>query len=350
MADCLYIPFGSINESKKSNLVDCVVWTRESLARKLGMTEEQFVELCIFIGNDYTMHFKRTLFNHYSQFITESEYSDLEVDSGGLTVLIDFILSQKPDFLLSSPNKELNNAIIYSRAVYNLSDLDEYNRGGKDSKVRRNLNQDQESICSAEESSSDTYKLSKKKVQSFDDWILKDSEKDDNIGMKVTRFLRENLGKYEESRVKDPTLNQNQNQSSNLFHEISDTHIEAFALMLTSIGKKKSRKITQELDDVQKKLSGYLTDLPVDATSSPCDNKKFIENEIYPAKSTKIVWCNAVAAHTYQLLCKRLMLTDAFSGANVSDEIFACLSLNSTYTSLIIQSPPLSIIPRLQSY
>jgi hypothetical protein len=352
MADCLYIPFGSINESKKSNLVDCVVWTRESLARKLGMTEKQFVELCIFIGNDYTMHFKRTLFNQYSQFITESEYSYLEVDSGGLTVPIDFILSQKPDFLLSSLNTELNEAIMYSRAVYNLSDLEEYNRGGKDSKVGRNLNDDQESIRSAEESSGDTYKLSKRKLQTFDDWILKDGKKDDNIGMNVTRFLTENLGKYDKSRVKDPTLNQNQNQnqSSNLFHEISEIHIEAFAVMLTSIGEKKSRKISQELDDVQKKLSGYLTDLRVDATSSPCDNKKLMENENYAAKSTKIVWCNAVAAHTYQLLCKRLMLTDAYSGANVSDDIFACLLLNSTHTSLIIQSPPLSAIPRLQSY
>jgi hypothetical protein len=331
MADCLYIPFGSIKESKKSNL-ECVVWTRENLAGMLGMTEEQFVELCILIGNDYTMHFERTLFNQYSQFVTERRYSDLDVNSSGLLVPIDFILSQKPDFLLSSPNSMLTKAIMYSRAVYNLLDLDEYNRGGKVSKVGKYLFQDQESVHSAEEPSSDTYKLSKEKGQTFDDWILEDDIKDDNIGMKVIRFLRQNLGKYEKSRVQDPTLsqnrNQNQNQSSNLFHEISDIHIEAFAVMLTSIGMKKSMKIAQELDDVKKKLSGYLKDLQVDDTHSPCDNNKCIEDRNYAAKSIKIVWRNAVAAHTYQLLCKRLMLTDAYSGANVREEISACLSLH----------------------
>lgn len=282
------------------------------------MTEVQFVELCILIGNDYTMHFNRTLFNQYKEFITESGLTVSEVNSAGLKVPLDFILSRKPDFRLSSPNIELNKAIKYSRAVYNLLDLDEYDRAEKDSIVAKNL--DQKSIRSTEELSSDTYKLSKDKAKSFDDWMLKDRKKDDNIGMTVIRFLGEKLRRYKESKVQNP----NQSQSTNLFPEISDIHIEAFFVMLASIREKKSTKITQELDDVHKKLSGYL--MQTYATRSERSNKECIDDQKYKANSTKITWPDAVAAHTYQLLCKRLMQNDALSEANVSENISATCS------------------------
>jgi hypothetical protein len=340
MADCHYIPFGSIDESRYSSRVECVVWTREKTSRKLGMTEVQFVELCILIGNDYTMHFNRTLFNQYKEFITESGLTVSEVNSAGLKVPLDFILSRKPDFRLSSPNIELNKAIKYSRAVYNLSDLDEYDRAEKDSIVAKNL--DQKSIRSTEELSSDTYKLSKDKAKSFDDWMLKDRKKEDNIGMTVIRFLSEKLRRYKESEVQNP----NQSQSTNLFPEISDIHIEAFFVMLASIREKKSTKITQELDDVHKKLSGYL--MQTYATRSERSNKECIDDQKYKANSTKITWPDAVAAHTYQLLCKRLMQNDALSEANVSENISAaCLSLSSTCRALITLLPSLSTIQKL---
>ena len=117
-----YIPFGTIKADVKS-LCTAVVWCRKKLAKGLKMTEEQFLEWCIMIGNDYTKHYEKSLFNGY---ITNGHPTSLE----GLRK---FIISKGNDFQLSSENADLDAAIRYSRATYNLCDLTSFEAASESS-------------------------------------------------------------------------------------------------------------------------------------------------------------------------------------------------------------------------
>ena len=59
--DCRYIEIGSIDSAAVSSYLiqvpHAVVWTRTKICALLGLTEHQFVEMCILAGNDYTEGF-----------------------------------------------------------------------------------------------------------------------------------------------------------------------------------------------------------------------------------------------------------------------------------------------------
>ena len=304
MADCLYITFESISRSKIPAQVDIVVWSRKNLARAMDMTETQFVEWCILIGNDYTAHFKRNLFNEYHEFSMKCGNYDTAVNSPGLVLSRLFIISKGPDYHLSSSNCNLERAITYSRAVYNLSDLSEYDMEIEDSEVK------QVAILPEDESCSDTFKLSKEQKKCFDDW-MESNDTDLSTGMQVTQFLQENLRKF----AKFEELGMSQNV--NLFPEILVLHLDVLNVMLKSICTKKSGKESQEPDDRHKKLAGYRTTQLKTALNVRGSNKCIGEYGTAIGK-TDIIWRNAVAANTYQLLCKIVIQSEKHRVGNVS--------------------------------
>jgi len=86
-----YIEFNSI----KSNTVS--VWRRSYIAEQLNITEEQFVELALLLGNDYTKHFtKKTK----------------------VSKCLEFLINNK-GYTRVSGNKRDNYALQYSRELYN---------------------------------------------------------------------------------------------------------------------------------------------------------------------------------------------------------------------------------------
>lgn len=100
-----YIVIGDLNpkEIDKSDLT-VRVWRREKISNLLQISESQFVELCLYLGNDFTLDEKNTT-------IIESK---------------NFIESQSPLFRLTSQNSNLNQAYAFSRKFYELEDLSEF--------------------------------------------------------------------------------------------------------------------------------------------------------------------------------------------------------------------------------
>ena len=147
MKRCPYILFGTIASSYSMGTVfnkmttSAIVWRREILSKTLGMTESQFIEWILLIGNDYTKHFYMS--SSFSPYLDddligcgapETCCSDRSIelqnwqlaDRNRLSSLRDFILSKDPDFLLSSTIEDLEAALLYSRRLYNLEDIIDY--------------------------------------------------------------------------------------------------------------------------------------------------------------------------------------------------------------------------------
>lgn len=71
MRECPYIMFGTIRRkccisTRISRTAVANVWRRERLSETLGMTEHQFVEWCISIGNDCLKSFYITSASPYA--------------------------------------------------------------------------------------------------------------------------------------------------------------------------------------------------------------------------------------------------------------------------------------------
>lgn len=136
------------------------------------MTEFQFVEWCILIGNDYTEGFSRKLFKgleddrgfEHKDIINEvdnddddenndenSDDTDDIIDTNTienqaivnvkckdtystayLNYLRELIISQKIGFQLHSDNENLQSVIEFSRDLYNLNDLNGYEKDESD--------------------------------------------------------------------------------------------------------------------------------------------------------------------------------------------------------------------------
>ena len=142
MKNCPYIKFGSFipmmststqNTSTSSNTViaqiTAMVWRREELAQELDLSEFQLIEFALLIGNDFTDVFSRDTFHQItgSADLTSplttfpSGYSPATIHS-----LLEFIRSQPEDYRLSSMDPALQQAIEFSRALYNLQDISAY--------------------------------------------------------------------------------------------------------------------------------------------------------------------------------------------------------------------------------
>ena len=148
MKSCPYIMFGTITYTysagtTNSNVIgSAIVWRREKLSEILGMTESQLVEWVLLIGNDYTKHFylspKISPFS-YDDLIASThsnkDMSELEIsqiwelaDRNRLDALRAFILSRDPTFLLTSDIEDVEAALRYSRRLYDLEDVSDYDK------------------------------------------------------------------------------------------------------------------------------------------------------------------------------------------------------------------------------
>ena len=115
MKDCPYIQFGSIRFDDDGGLSACV-WRREVTCLLLQISERQFVELCIYLGNDFTDVYDKALFN-------KPHNADLSVYALCGKALV--------DHMLSSADPELQRAIEFSRDFYELRDLTHYDYDAK---------------------------------------------------------------------------------------------------------------------------------------------------------------------------------------------------------------------------
>lgn len=110
------------------------VWRRSETAAAFDMTENQFREWCILIGNDYTSHFSRSLYCDLDIEMMEEERhnhreSATEVNRMGYESIMKLksYLNELPDdFQLSSDDAMLQQAILYSRGLYDLIDASNY--------------------------------------------------------------------------------------------------------------------------------------------------------------------------------------------------------------------------------
>ena len=115
MKDSPYIKFGTIRFDDDGGLSACV-WRRKVTCELLQISERQFVELCIYLGNDFSDVYDKGLF-------TKPHISDLSV----------YALCGKAlaDHMLSSADPELQRAIEFSRDFYELRDLTHYDYDAK---------------------------------------------------------------------------------------------------------------------------------------------------------------------------------------------------------------------------
>lgn len=125
MQDAPYIAFGSL--TRKHDTIDGIstkVWRRAAIAKQLGLTEDQLVELAILVGNDLSSPFKRSLFIDVPDDMDETMYASK--DNNIVQRSLKFILQRDLDYKLTSNNKELQQIIQFSRAFYNLTDISIY--------------------------------------------------------------------------------------------------------------------------------------------------------------------------------------------------------------------------------
>lgn len=121
MKDCLYIPFGGIRDLDESGDIPVSCMLRRSfVADALGLTESQFVDLCIVMGNDYTDHFLRNDFTIDTSHCPSVSHSHSVETTEKLR---NWVASTSPEQRLTSSNHDLRARIEYSRALYDLEDL-----------------------------------------------------------------------------------------------------------------------------------------------------------------------------------------------------------------------------------
>lgn len=113
-------PQRTLTDEARSHIVGRV-WRRAHVAGALDLTEKQLVEFAIAIGNDFTAPFSRSLFPNLA-LGDESQGQD----PGSLEILRRYIISQGTSFFLYSLTPELNLAIDFSRALYELQDLSKF--------------------------------------------------------------------------------------------------------------------------------------------------------------------------------------------------------------------------------
>ena len=311
MKDCPYIVFGTLKHRKvpgagnSRSVVGCAtVWRRKKLALNLGFKEEQqLVEWSILIGNDYTKHFPKSSFTGFSSMKpsknqSNSSYGHHEYSS--IDTMRKFIISQKPSYRLTSIDAELELSITYSREVYNLSDLTQYEElGNRQNGAKR---------TEVDEESSDGYSLSSIEKNSLTVWrksANRTSRLPDSVGTHVINFLKPYVL---------TSSSQTDENDRKPFAGMTSAHLEAFVLMLKNVNQEISRihdadvelsltKLTNNLANTNFFGDGKTTTSPNgmqehSLSSSATTNKR---NESYLCPK----WENVRAARTYQLLCSR---------------------------------------------
>ena len=312
MRDCPYIHFSTLRfegQFQTENIF-ATVWRRDRLAINLGLSEHQLVEWFIFIGNDYANHHRDQSpnMNHEGQAVSKKnisflldQNSDKERNECPLQTKLEFIRLQHPSFRVSSAFDASENAIQYSRALYDLLDLTSY--------------QSKEIMRSATNNASDGVHC----------YVLSDVEKDvlrqyqychvhsfstaskhfEMIGQYIINFLQANLNKLNGDTP--------ETMSTYLFPHITNGHLEAFVQMLEHLNQVETSCDINSKEDAKFQL-------PIDASSDVHLNTAQhthqsldinTENEEYFKFTSEVylcpTWDDVRASHTYQLLCKRFL-------------------------------------------
>eukprot|EP01032_Pedospumella_encystans_P022245 gene22245-25208_t len=137
MKDCPYIEFGAI-EVEGAGKACSEVWSRIEVCRGLTISEEQFLDFVLFLGNDYTAplvaktdvhaHMQQT-FGGNTQLIMESWLLKMSTQRKVMLRAVDFFRPLPANSLVpveeerKSQTAKLQFAIDYSRAFYNLEPL-----------------------------------------------------------------------------------------------------------------------------------------------------------------------------------------------------------------------------------
>ena len=122
---CPYIPFNQLHLENNS-LTAFKIWRRHSTAISLGLSEAQFIELAILLGNDYTGSYSRALFRQLplvgsNRLVLNQCYKlDYYMSIASHLAACDL------NWQSSSDNIMLQEAIQFSRKLYDLHDLSEY--------------------------------------------------------------------------------------------------------------------------------------------------------------------------------------------------------------------------------
>ena len=124
--DCPYIAIDSV--FIEASCVQACVYRRSAIASDLGMTETQFMDLCILMGNDYTKHLIGTDFIASFSFTIErdDDYDDEEYNYNTATIehLIQCVQSNVAP--ITSTNADYQVAVDFSRSLYHLQDISHY--------------------------------------------------------------------------------------------------------------------------------------------------------------------------------------------------------------------------------
>ena len=318
MKDCSYIAFGTIKADVKS-LCTAVVWRRKKLSKALQMSEEQFLEWCILIGNDYTKQYEKSLFDGY---ISDGSPTSLER-------LRKFIISKGTDFRLSSENTDLDAAIRYSRATYSLCDLKPFETASESRDNGRHDAsaevKDNEIVITAENiPDKEKYSLSASQKQCFRAWLEANANSNltTDTGQKVLMFLRSNLSNHQ-SLVDAGE----ETAPINLFHEVEGSHLDALSDMQKEISVRIKIMNEEEMAAALSKLALNIGDVSKTVPKSKAKAKGKVRNgngnQKQNSNQLNLLWSDVLASRTYQLLCKLVSGRDEAS-LNVSR--FYCLS------------------------
>ena len=150
MRDCPYIPFKTLRLEgrQQTQIIHATVWRRGRLAKGLGLSEQQLVEWFILIGNDYTNHYmyQSSEGKQRQKSLLLGQNSGNESKECPLKTKLESIQSQHPSYRLSSRYPGLENAIQYSRAVYDMLDLTSFESDGTTNNVAKS-SEEEEAKC-----------------------------------------------------------------------------------------------------------------------------------------------------------------------------------------------------------
>ena len=102
--------------SPHAKVARAIVWTRAILSEMTSLNEAQLVEWAILLGNDYTAQFGRHLYDN-------ELLSELGSDEHDPEAVREFVAEQQPELRLESRFANVQRAIEFSRALYQLQDL-----------------------------------------------------------------------------------------------------------------------------------------------------------------------------------------------------------------------------------
>eukprot|EP01036_Dinobryon_divergens_P034678 gene34678-44844_t len=272
-SDCPYVTFGSL--SKPVGYSDgCMarVWRRSELAADLCLSESQFVELALLIGNDYTGVFPRSQLQLHTETSSCIHIScgDDNCSLNAIDVMVKYIQSLPSDYKLTSSNTSLQIALEYSRALYELGDILNY---PEDSKHTRLM-----SLCVRQLDSIRRYVRYRVDMTS--------TMNDNDVATIAIDYLYNFVKKGSASEVQ---------------YSIPLDNVQSLETMVQKLTSVMEMQEEEEGDDGMESVLVLVLDKKVKAL---VDDTTLIPQ-----------WNDVIAAHQYQLICK---------------EIFKCIRKNTT--------------------